>query len=67
MACAKVDKSHDPIDPKYLQKIVDETNIPKNKNILLNMLYKNMNSSDRTIKIKSLIILHSCLRKTFDR
>lgn len=38
----------------------------KKKNELLNILYRHLNSSNRTLIIKSLIILHHCLRKTFD-
>lgn len=61
-----MDNSHELIHPKSLQKIAAFINLPKTKNELLNLVYKNVNSTNKTLVIKALVVLHSCLRKTFD-
>lgn len=39
---------------------------PKTKNQLLNILFKKMHSTDLTLRVKSLVAFHACLREKMD-
>lgn len=63
---AKINKSHEFVHPKHLTQLLALLQVPKSRNDLLNCLYKRLHSSDATLKLKALIVLHACIRKSFE-
>lgn len=63
---AKINKTHELVNPKYLNQLSSLISVAKTKNDLLNSLCKKLHSSDNTLKLKVLIALHSIIRKSFD-
>ena len=62
----KVDKSQELITNRALNILLTQFKTPKHKNQLLNTLYNKIHSDNTTLRIKSLVVMHACVRDSFD-
>lgn len=62
----KIDKTHDFVHPKHIGQITNLCLHPRTKSQLLTFLSKALHSPNLCLKIKSLIVLHVCVRLSFD-
>lgn len=63
---AKFDKSHEFIHPKYIYQISILTKNPKSRSEIFNFIHQNINSTNKALRIKTLLLLHISIRSTFD-